>query len=91
MFLTGTRENIVGLDTTHGDLCRFDMSIKKDKKVFAMVIGCLEDLYEKALGTEGEPEILPETPQGLLQLDPTSEPEDEGGRALRRRLQELRH
>lgn len=88
MFMSSTREDIIGLDATHSDLCRFDISAKKDQKVLKMVLGSLVELYEKAVGSEGESEGLPEIPQTLPQ--PDAMPESKTEEALARRLNELR-
>lgn len=88
MFMSSTREDIIGLDATHSDLCRFDANAKTDRKILKMVLGNLVELYEKAVGSEGESERLPEVPQALPQ--PDTMPETATDDALARRLEELR-
>lgn len=46
--LPGDRENIVRLDASHSDMCRFDQS-KRDQDNFKLVWSNVEDLYEDAL------------------------------------------
>jgi hypothetical protein len=46
--LPGDRENIVRLNATHSDMCRFDDS-QQDQDNFKLVANNLEELYEDAL------------------------------------------
>jgi len=46
--LPGERENIVRLNATHSDMCRFDDS-QQDQDNFKLVANNLEELYEEAL------------------------------------------
>ena len=46
--VSSNKENIVKLNATHSDMCRFDLS-GKDQDVFKLVRGNIEDVYEKAL------------------------------------------
>jgi len=86
--MSSTREDIIGLDATHSDLCRFDINAKTDQKILKMVLGNLVELYEKAVGSEGESERLPEIPKS--QPQPDEMPESKTDEALARRLDELR-
>ncbi len=46
--LPGDRENIVRLDASHSDMCRFDQS-RQDQDNFKLVWNNVEDLYKEAL------------------------------------------
>jgi hypothetical protein len=47
--LPGDRENIVMIDATHSDMCKFDNQSVHDQDNFELVRGNLEDLYKEAL------------------------------------------
>ena len=47
--LPGHRENIVRLDASHSDMCRFDGIDQRDKDNLKIVSSNLEDAYEQAL------------------------------------------
>ena len=44
--MSGSRENIVRLEATHSDLCRFDDDDEDNSK---LVLSNIEDLYEHAI------------------------------------------
>ena len=46
--LPGDRENIVRLNASHSDMCRFDES-QQDQDNFNLVRSNIEDLYEEAI------------------------------------------
>jgi len=52
--LAGERENIVGLDATHSDICRFDPTQEADQDVWEPVLTNLKDLHRKVLQSRGE-------------------------------------
>lgn len=47
--LFGHRENIVRLNASHSDMCRFDAKDQRDKDNLEFVLSNLEDLYDEAL------------------------------------------
>ena len=47
--LPGHRENIVRLNATHSDMCRFDGKDQRDKDNLKIVSSNLEDVYDVAL------------------------------------------
>ena len=47
--LPGHRENIVRLDASHSDMCRFDGISQRDKDNLKIVLSNLGDAYEEAL------------------------------------------
>ena len=47
--LPGHRENIVRLNASHSDMCRFDVKDQRDKDNLEIVFSNLEDLYDEAL------------------------------------------
>ena len=63
--LPGDMENQVGIDASHSEICRFDPSILNDVDNYEKVQGNFRELYEGALEKQGE--ILPSTPEGLLE------------------------
>jgi hypothetical protein len=48
--LAGHRENPVRLNATHGDMCRFNPSVKADKENYFLVEGNITDLCTLSLG-----------------------------------------
>ena len=47
--LPGHRENIVRLNASHSDMCRFDSTDQRDKDNLKIVSSNLEDVYTEAL------------------------------------------
>ena len=47
--LPGHRENIVRLNASHSDMCRFDAQDQRDKDNLEIVLSNLEDIYDRAL------------------------------------------
>lgn len=47
--LPGHRDNIVRLNATHSDMCRFDGKDQRDKDNLKIVSSNLEDVYDVAL------------------------------------------
>ena len=47
--LPGHRENIVRLNASHSDMCRFDGTDQRDKDNLRLVFRNLEDVYTEAL------------------------------------------
>jgi hypothetical protein len=88
MFMDSTREDIIGLDATHSELCRFDVK-EIDQKLMRKVLVYVKELYTKAVGSEGELDKLPEIPAILPRADATTE--STAQEDLERRLDALRH
>ncbi len=47
--LPGDRERILGINSTHSDMCRFDPSADEDARSLKIVLSSVEDLYEDAV------------------------------------------
>ena len=47
----GDRENIVRMDASHSDMCRYD-GTQHDRDNLKLVLSNMEDLYEQALKRE---------------------------------------
>lgn len=69
--LPGHRENIVRLNASHSDMCRFDTKDQRDKDNLEIVLSNLEDLYVEALKIcESANDIhLPELNKGAADRD----------------------
>ena len=69
--LPGHRENIVRLNASHSDMCRFDAKDQRDKDNLEIVFSNLEDLYDEALKTcESANDVhLPELNKGAADRD----------------------
>ena len=69
--LPGHRENIVRLNASHSDMCRFDAKDQRDKDNLEIVFSNLEDLYDEALKScESVNDIhLPELNTGAADRD----------------------
>ena len=69
--LPGHRENIVRLNASHSDMCRFDAENQSDKDNLEIVFSNLEDLYVEALKScESANDIhLPEVNKGTADRD----------------------
>ena len=88
LHLSGERENIVGLDATHSEICRFNPALAKDRAILEMVQVNLNDLYEKAIEGQGETTSVDEA---LAQVpEPLNLPDDQKDLQLRERLNRLR-
>ncbi|KAL8882930.1 MAG: hypothetical protein Q9198_000140 [Flavoplaca austrocitrina] len=62
--LPGGQERVLGLDSTHSDLCRFDPAIQEDADRLEQVMSSLEDLYILAMKrSESEALTIVETDQ----------------------------
>lgn len=57
--LFGHRENIVRLNASHSDMCRFDAKDQRDKDNLEFVLSNLEDLYDEALKSRESANIIP--------------------------------
>ena len=52
--IPGDIENQVKIDADHSDMCRFDLSVAKDRDNYRLVQANIEDLCDLDIGTQGE-------------------------------------